>query len=249
MDPEDIKFKYRWTYDFAGLVHQLVYENPPEEYLQDYFSPQDNKFLDKISKPQKHTILHDLIEIRWILDYEYLSRKLDYEDLINHFEEILKVYNVKVNKRDPDDRKYCDSLEKLMPKANPPIVGEIFNILYGDRMFLLKLNEIASKTVRCMKMNEFPKILEKDGVLKRRNCLPIWLKYAVRHRDKDRCQGCGKDLSVMRKPHHELCYDHIVPLNKGGTNDPTNFQLLCNDCNLKKGGVVIKTSEYYTPYW
>ncbi|WP_257133312.1 HNH endonuclease [Bacillus wiedmannii] len=26
-------------------------------------------------------------------------------------------------------------------------------------------------------------------------------------------------------------YNHIVPLDKYGCNDPTNFQLLCKPCN------------------
>lgn len=29
--------------------------------------------------------------------------------------------------------------------------------------------------------------------------------------------------------------DHIVPVALGGTNDPSNLQVLCNQCNAKKG--------------
>ncbi|WP_394347828.1 HNH endonuclease [Niastella caeni] len=29
-------------------------------------------------------------------------------------------------------------------------------------------------------------------------------------------------------------FDHIVPLDLFGVNDPTNIQLVCKDCNLKK---------------
>jgi 5-methylcytosine-specific restriction endonuclease McrA len=47
----------------------------------------------------------------------------------------------------------------------------------------------------------------------------------------------------------ELHYDHIVPLAEGGTNDPTNFQLLCGQCNLKKGKRPLGTSNLYPVYW
>lgn len=45
-----------------------------------------------------------------------------------------------------------------------------------------------------------------------------------------RCAGCGsaKKLEV----------DHIVPLSKGGTNWPSNLQMLCRSCNAKKGSTL-----------
>jgi len=32
-----------------------------------------------------------------------------------------------------------------------------------------------------------------------------------------------------------LTIDHIVPLHHGGSNDPTNLQILCISCNSSKG--------------
>lgn len=45
---------------------------------------------------------------------------------------------------------------------------------------------------------------------------------------RGRCATCFNN--VIEKHH----LDHIVPLAKGGTNDRSNFQLLCPTCNLKK---------------
>jgi 5-methylcytosine-specific restriction endonuclease McrA len=64
-----------------------------------------------------------------------------------------------------------------------------------------------------------------------RRPIPARLRYQILQRDGFRCQACGRSPAV-----HEvvLHVDHIVPVVKGGTNDPSNLQALCADCNLGK---------------
>ena len=47
----------------------------------------------------------------------------------------------------------------------------------------------------------------------------------------------------------QLHFDHIIPLEKGGTNDPTNFQLLCANCNLTKNDALQLPNYQYQMYW
>ena len=58
--------------------------------------------------------------------------------------------------------------------------------------------------------------------------IPDHVKAAVKYRDGGRCVQCG-----YLGPYVE--YDHIFPRSKGGQNTVENVQLLCGQCNRKKG--------------
>ena len=48
------------------------------------------------------------------------------------------------------------------------------------------------------------------------------------------CPGCGE-----QKPLNDFTVDHIIPISKGGTDDPENLQAMCFKCNaLKKAGTM-----------
>jgi len=56
----------------------------------------------------------------------------------------------------------------------------------------------------------------------------------------------NKDLSGLLDvaEDKEVQYDHIVPLENGGLNDISNLQLLCADCNLRKGTTAMTGTNY-----
>ena len=49
------------------------------------------------------------------------------------------------------------------------------------------------------------------------------IRADVLKRDGHRCGNCGSSTS--------LHVHHIVPLSKGGTNNPSNLRTLCEDCH------------------
>ena len=53
------------------------------------------------------------------------------------------------------------------------------------------------------------------------------LREIVIRRDGGMCQACGLEGNHV---------DHIVPRRLGGDDSLNNLQLLCQNCNLRKGG-------------
>lgn len=59
--------------------------------------------------------------------------------------------------------------------------------------------------------------------------LPTGLRYEILRRAGGRCELCG--VSHEEVP---LQVDHIIPRALGGSNDPSNLQVLCRTCNADK---------------
>jgi 5-methylcytosine-specific restriction endonuclease McrA len=59
-----------------------------------------------------------------------------------------------------------------------------------------------------------------------RRSIPQDVKIAVSVRDGGRCRRCGAT--------HQLHFDHVIPVSRGGANTPANIQLLCGSCNRSK---------------
>jgi 5-methylcytosine-specific restriction endonuclease McrA len=55
------------------------------------------------------------------------------------------------------------------------------------------------------------------------------IRQRILRRDSYCCQQCGQDQG-------KLHVDHIVPRRLGGSDNDDNLQVLCQKCNLSKGG-------------
>ncbi|HXH31167.1 MAG TPA: HNH endonuclease signature motif containing protein [Bacteriovoracaceae bacterium] len=60
----------------------------------------------------------------------------------------------------------------------------------------------------------------------------VQVKSEVWNRDKGRCQNCGSGYAIE--------FDHIQPFIRGGKTNTENLQLLCRNCNQRKGSMPLK---------
>ena len=111
---------------------------------------------------------------------------------------------------------------------------EMFYVLFLNRDFLFRFNYWLA--------NSNPYKIKRSSI-------PVWVKRAVKYRDKGRCVICDKDLSGLLdiEDDNSVHYDHIISLNDNGLNDITNIQLMCHSCNLNKGDKSYTSTKY--KYW
>ena len=151
-----------------------------------------------------------------------------------------------MERSEPDYRR---ALGKRIDKAfNEAVLPAVFYMLFSDKTFLAHFQLRVAEQVRELKRSEHRAILDRDGVLKRRDA-PAWLVRGIFYRDRGLCQNCFKNISGLDDPIAVRHLDHIVPLALSGSNDPTNFKLLCGRCNVVKGGRRSDGAATFTPYW
>ena len=246
---------YFKEFNFKTTMHLATYIIN-EWHPSNFFENKNNKFLKKILVPNKKTLLHDYIEFIHEDELDYAIRKTGYESIIDNVIDTLIFYNIdypdmteeEENDIELKEEYYCKLIE-LYYKLTPIIVEETFTILYLDKGLLKEFNESISVIIKDMKIDKYKRYLEKDGVVKRCTNLSKWLKNGVFFRDKGRCQICGKDLTCLISTDDKIKYDHIVPLEQGGSNDPSNFQLICESCNTAKGARFITTKNLIPLFW
>ncbi|RKY69242.1 MAG: hypothetical protein DRQ24_10960 [Candidatus Latescibacterota bacterium] len=253
--------KFSDSYGLADSIWKILFETSQSDVdhmFEIYFYPCCEHRAYQLAKPNRWTLLHRFIHCYYWDSYEAFEHyRDDMRDLIiTEYEAVLNFYEIPYPRFDiPEemsedyDRKTAEaicSLRSLLPSVR--IVHDTFQLLFGDRASLMKFNQGIARVVRDhLKKQDYPEIVESDGVLCR-VYLPIWVKRAVFYRDKGRCVVCGKDLTGTILTGEEVHYDHMVPLAEGGANDPTNFQLMCRNCNLSKAQKT-GTSDKYQTYW
>jgi hypothetical protein len=125
---------------------------------------------------------------------------------------------------------------------------EIFFVLFLNRGVLAALNQLVAGYIQDVEPDgcepDVQNLFERPGMLKRQY-IPQWARRAVFFRDRGRCVYCERDLSGLVSVESSDHFDHMIPLAEGGINDVTNLQLLCGECNLKKGDRCTGTSCRY----
>lgn len=214
-------------------------------------------------KPQKVTAIHKYIE--YIIDF-FIGYALDKHfpipeiksmtSILDHYDiDYSKIGEIDISEFDDSDsteelEEYAEILFDLFcDVALDRFINDVFNSLFWNKNFLYEFNLQCASFIRRLEKNKSPEILKEDGVLNRIRYVPSWLKDAILYRDKCRCSICGCDLSKANTTITKQNFDHIIPLQNGGNNDPSNWQLTCEPCNKSKGNRSDNFTNIVLPFW
>ncbi|MFF3642446.1 HNH endonuclease [Streptomyces sp. NPDC002564] len=152
---------------------------------------------------------------------------------------------------------YLMHLPQLQPYVDlmDRIADEVFFVMFTNRRALASLNKFLSMYLDGFdpayfgkEDQELTKLFKREGELKRVRP-PVWARRAVFYRDRGRCTGCRVNLSGLIDTFDVANYDHMIPLARGGLNDVTNLQLLCEKCNTSKGDRIRIPSNRYRRWY
>lgn len=109
--------------------------------------------------------------------------------------------------------------------------GEVYVVddleLTSDDVMALIHEAKNKRRVRLEKAHAVAAMAEALAEPKRRRPIPQDVRILVWKRDGGRCVECDSQ--------ENLEFDHIIPVAMGGANTDRNLQLLCQDCNRRKG--------------
>lgn len=74
-----------------------------------------------------------------------------------------------------------------------------------------------------------------------RTMLPRSTRMAIFDASGGVCAHCGAKLDF----YDNFTVEHVIPLAKGGKNDPENYVALCETCNKQKADDIIPPAEYF----
>ena len=170
--------------------------------------------------------------------YRYGYKYTTFELAIMHYQGCIEKMEDWIEKNiTPDEfealdvaTQYTNYLEDNYYDVIDCIKNEVVYLLFQNREFLMHFNIFMSDVL--------------PGKSDRKN-VPLWVKRAVKYRDRCKCVMCQKDLSGIMdiEEQYENQYDHIVPLEDGGLNDVSNMQLMCSKCNKEKGNIMDKDTK------
>lgn len=256
------EFKFRNIYSLASLIDESV------DYKENFWNFDVNYFINASTNFSKDTLLHQYIVTRSFNHYHRYFRKdgdCIVDDEAEQWMSLLSTYGIIIrplnldNGEDPYDW-FIENEEKFYDLFDR-MANEVFHVLFANRNFLIKFNLLTTKTVQelidktypfehCVYPDaHYPKDkLNNKGRIKRKS-IPSWVKNAVFHRDKGRCVYCNIDLTGVVNNLTAKNFDHMVPLDLFGTNDPCNIQLTCETCNKSKSNSSASTGFKYQTWW
>lgn len=211
-----------------------------EDYLNNNFNKISDIIFFDLNTNNDNSFLGDYdIETRRIQEKNCYATYIRFSSLINELKALTPLYkdytiiNFKCSGMSYDFEKnercnMCPTTDIEQLDTHDELIAEPF----GELIRFLKGYEIC----RDYYIYDFSVELlpNKTKSKRKRTNVPRGMRHEVFKRDNYACVECGASKSDGATLH----IDHIIPVNKGGTDELDNLQTLCSDCNLNKSDVI-----------
>lgn len=244
------EYKFESIYDFTAIVEaHISIQWPLWNYSEKQFEESSCNF-------RKWTLFHiyfvNILYNHFNRDFKKSQDYYEEEEVIESWYKLFETYEIYVPayrfKESYRIHKWFLNRRKEFLQLFTCLAEESFYITFNNRNLMLNFNYLMKQMITdnietFTIQNRSPK-----GTIKRIN-IPNWVKKAVFHRDKGRCVYCNTDLTMIFNTLTNKNFDHMVPLDLYGANDPCNIQLSCETCNKKKSNTNYSTTKNYLSWW
>lgn len=147
---------------------------------------------------------------------------------------------------------FDDKMYNKKRKGDRPFNNSFSSIVYsllsisGDDLFFSKYVNVLKAYFKLIKPLPYQTKPQKNSKPKRkyrkRTGVPRGIRNEVFKRDNYTCVQCGAKKGDKKSDGTivSIEIDHVKPLAKGGTDEMSNLQTLCKDCNRNKNDVYQK---------
>lgn len=223
----------KWTFEeyFQNEERFNCYLEQSHEYLLWYLED-FVELLQDLGVNQENKVLNRTISLIEKINTLFEENEDVYYDLLNDKNECFKKLSVVLSTQ------FNTELEKAKHEYSREFAERVFH----DRI----LCEYISNLIVLIGFDGRSDDSEQPVAWIERKKFPEWSKRAVIARDRGLCANCGQNLvGELKEAYH---FDHIVPLSRAGTNDLSNLQLLCANCNLKKSNNLLPVNSSIPKY-
>ena len=232
--------------DLVSTTERFVYRTPLSTNEAAHFEELEQDLL-QYALDAKHisetTALHKVLsDLAYIEFYLYLYDDLDwvseYTDFVQYAITMFKHMNIAVprefSRKSPDGIIEARNIHRnLFLSGLQSIVNSAFAHFWFRKAFLYDFNTRLAETISPLLKSDHPD-LEQDGRLPRAQHFNKWICDLILNREAGLCHYCGCPVAIPSLANQTYDIDHMVPIARGGTNDPTNLVLSCSKCNNKK---------------
>lgn len=109
-------------------------------------------------------------------------------------------------------------------------LGRPYQVPSGRWVVYVECADGKLRRFTCREASAVYEVYQNQTTVRKTPRRPIRARFDILARDNYTCRYCGRQA-----PSVVLHVDHVIPVVKGGTDDPDNLVTACYDCNEGKG--------------